>query len=166
MMLQCAARQARDAGAGSNRPKARHGHALMASRLHDQPQCRLPRCSPGLAYRVKGDYDRAIADYSEAIRINPRDAVAFNDRGFAHSTKGDYDRAIADSGRSGWIRNTLGPSTIAASRTAPRATTTAPSPTLTRLSVSVRVLSTTVVLRSSTMPNSRKLPPIFCMPGR
>src|SRR4051812_1641712 len=28
----------------------------------------------GLAYRANGDHDRAIADYSEAIRLVPRDA--------------------------------------------------------------------------------------------
>ena len=26
----------------------------------------------GLAYRAKGDYDHAIADYNEAIRLDPR----------------------------------------------------------------------------------------------
>lgn len=34
----------------------------------------------GVAYQAKGDLDRAIADYSEAIRLNPRLAVAYNNR--------------------------------------------------------------------------------------
>src|SRR6266404_1188228 len=50
----------------------------------------------GYAYSHKGDLDRAIADYSEAIRIDPKDAIAFNNRGSAYSHKGDLDRAIAD----------------------------------------------------------------------
>jgi len=50
----------------------------------------------GLAWNGKGDYERAIADYNEAIRLNPQDALAFNSRGNAWWTKGDYERAIAD----------------------------------------------------------------------
>jgi tetratricopeptide (TPR) repeat protein len=50
----------------------------------------------GSAWYDKGDYDRAIADYAEAIRLNPKYALAFNNRGNAWAAKGDYDRAIAD----------------------------------------------------------------------
>jgi len=46
--------------------------------------------------RKKNDYDRAIADYSEAIRLDRNYAFAFNNRGLAYATKGDYDRAIPD----------------------------------------------------------------------
>jgi tetratricopeptide (TPR) repeat protein len=44
----------------------------------------------------KGDTDRAIADYNEGVRLNPKYAVAFYNRGNAYSRKGDTDRAIAD----------------------------------------------------------------------
>ena len=40
-------------------------------------------------------YDRAIADYTQAIRLDP-DYTAYNDRGMAYYYKGDYDRAITD----------------------------------------------------------------------
>ena len=50
----------------------------------------------GLAYENKGDYNHAIADYSEAIRLNPNFANAFNNRGLAYAGLGDFDRAIAD----------------------------------------------------------------------
>ena len=50
----------------------------------------------GRAYRAMGDYDRAIADYSEAIRIEPTYVLAFYSRGIAYYNKGDYDRAIGD----------------------------------------------------------------------
>jgi tetratricopeptide (TPR) repeat protein len=50
----------------------------------------------GFAYRNKGDLDRAIADDSEAIRLNPKFVLAYNDRGRAYLAKGDLDRAIAD----------------------------------------------------------------------
>jgi tetratricopeptide (TPR) repeat protein len=43
-----------------------------------------------------GDYDRAIATFSEAIRLDPNGELAFTDRGMAYRRKGDYDRAIAD----------------------------------------------------------------------
>ena len=50
----------------------------------------------GNANYSKKDYDRAIADYNEAIRLDPKYPAVFNDRGLAYSVKGDYDRAIAD----------------------------------------------------------------------
>src|SRR5262249_28342935 len=50
----------------------------------------------GIAYKNKGDYDRAIADYDEAIRLNPELEEAFNNRGVAYESKGNYYRAIAD----------------------------------------------------------------------
>ena len=50
----------------------------------------------GVAYKRKGDYDRAIADYDEAIRLDPNYANAYSNRGNEYVRKGDYDRAIAD----------------------------------------------------------------------
>ena len=52
--------------------------------------------SRGAVFEKKGDSDRAIADFSEAIRINPRSADAFFIRANAYSRAGDFDRAIAD----------------------------------------------------------------------
>ncbi|MGB6537992.1 MAG: tetratricopeptide repeat protein [Xanthobacteraceae bacterium] len=50
----------------------------------------------GDAYREKGDYDHAIADYTEAIRIDPKNISPLINRGMAYYAKKDYDRAIAD----------------------------------------------------------------------
>src|SRR5215475_8264986 len=50
----------------------------------------------GNAYSEKGDYDRAIPDYDQAIRLNPSHANTFSNRGVAYARKGDYDRAILD----------------------------------------------------------------------
>lgn len=50
----------------------------------------------GVAYVAKGDLDRAIADFDNAIRLNPKDKEAISDRGNAYRTKGDFERAIAD----------------------------------------------------------------------
>ena len=40
--------------------------------------------------------DKAIADYTEAIRLNPKDAKAYYNRGLVYVKKGDHDKAIAD----------------------------------------------------------------------
>jgi tetratricopeptide (TPR) repeat protein len=50
----------------------------------------------GIAYRDKGQYDRAIQDYDEAIRLIPNDGKLFNNRGTAYFSKGQFDRAIRD----------------------------------------------------------------------
>ena len=50
----------------------------------------------GVAYRVKGDHERAIQDYGQAIKLNTKFAAAYINRGVAYDHKGDYDRAIAD----------------------------------------------------------------------
>ena len=47
-------------------------------------------------YRLKGDFDRAIADFTRAVDINPQFHVRYFNRGYAHLLKGDFDRAIAD----------------------------------------------------------------------
>ena len=49
----------------------------------------------GSAYVGKGDYDKAIADYTEAMRLDPKLADAYCGRGGAY-VKGDCDKAIAD----------------------------------------------------------------------
>ena len=50
----------------------------------------------GNAYRLKGELDRAIADYDQAIKRDPKSATFLINRGAAYSTKGQYDRAIQD----------------------------------------------------------------------
>lgn len=50
----------------------------------------------GVAYRVKGDHERAIQDYGQAIKLNTKFAAAYINRGVAYDYKGDYDRAIVD----------------------------------------------------------------------
>ena len=50
----------------------------------------------GKAYVKMGDYDRAIADFSTFIQIDPNRAHIYNNRGAAYGQKGDLDRAIAD----------------------------------------------------------------------
>jgi tetratricopeptide (TPR) repeat protein len=44
----------------------------------------------------KHDYDRAIADFDRALKLDPKNGYTYDSRGNAYLTKGDYDRAIAD----------------------------------------------------------------------
>jgi len=50
----------------------------------------------GFAAYSRSDYDSAIADYTQAIRLAPDSALVYYDRGSAYRKKGDFDRAIAD----------------------------------------------------------------------
>src|SRR5579883_713011 len=50
----------------------------------------------GMARRDKGDLDRAVADFDQAIRLDPKNTNAYITRGIAWATEGDLDRAIAD----------------------------------------------------------------------
>jgi tetratricopeptide (TPR) repeat protein len=50
----------------------------------------------GVLLYSNGKIDRAIADYTEAIRLDPKYAWAYGRRGDAYGMKGDYDQAIAD----------------------------------------------------------------------
>ncbi len=50
----------------------------------------------GLAYQEKGEVDRAIANFTTAIKFSPNDARVYSNRGSAYATKGELDRAIAN----------------------------------------------------------------------
>ena len=50
----------------------------------------------GDAYRLKGQTDLAIADYDQAIRLEPHRSITHHNRGLAYQDKGDLDRAIAN----------------------------------------------------------------------
>jgi len=50
----------------------------------------------GLEAGRSHDYDLAISEFSEAIRLKPDDSLSHYNRANAYSDKGDYDKAIAD----------------------------------------------------------------------
>ena len=58
--------------------------------------CAEPYNNRGSAYQSKGDHDRAIADYSEAIGINPNYAIAYSNRGNLFEARKRREEAIAD----------------------------------------------------------------------
>jgi tetratricopeptide (TPR) repeat protein len=53
----------------------------------------------GRAWSEKGDYDRAMHDFDNAIRLAPDFPDAFNYRGVANVNQGQYDQAIQDFGQ-------------------------------------------------------------------
>src|SRR5262245_24271327 len=46
------------------------------------------------AHQRKGDLDRAIQDYDQAIKLDPGSAIAYYNRGVAYGARKDWDRAI------------------------------------------------------------------------
>ena len=95
---------ANDAGAFMTRGNAFDEKARLRPRhrrlQRGHPVCRRTMPRPisiaGSAFRRKGDFDHAIADYDQAIRLDPKNASALNNRGIVWFEKGDFDRAIAD----------------------------------------------------------------------
>ncbi|WP_082523863.1 tetratricopeptide repeat protein [Methylobacterium sp. Leaf399] len=66
----------------------------------------------GLAYKKKEDYDRAIADFNEAIAVDPSDADFFRSRGSTYDDMERYDAAIEDYDRSIKLDPTVGDSFV------------------------------------------------------
>jgi len=56
----------------------------------------VPYNSRGFAYREKSDVDHAIADFSQAIQLNPKYTFAWFNRGKTYADKKDLDHAVAD----------------------------------------------------------------------
>ena len=66
--------------------------------------------SRGAAHRAKGDLERAIQDYDQAIKLNPNEADAFYYRGIARGMRGETGPAIQDfTRRSSSIQTTPSP---------------------------------------------------------
>ena len=50
----------------------------------------------GHLWQIKGESDKALADYNEAIRLDPKLRLAYVERGNLWTARQDFDRAIAD----------------------------------------------------------------------
>jgi tetratricopeptide (TPR) repeat protein len=70
--------------------------AIIEARQEEPRKMATAFNNRGVAHRFKRDYDAALADYSEALRLNPSSASAYNNRGIIFRIRHDYDRAIAD----------------------------------------------------------------------
>ena len=58
--------------------------------------CAAAYYSRGSAFGERSEYAKAIADYDEAIKLNPTNFDIYISRGLIYEAKGDKDRAIAD----------------------------------------------------------------------
>jgi tetratricopeptide (TPR) repeat protein len=70
--------------------------AVIAAGLPTPQSLAIAYTNRGSAHYNKRDLDRAIADYDEAIRLDPKSVIPLNGRGLAYQSKSQYDRAIAD----------------------------------------------------------------------
>lgn len=52
--------------------------------------------SRGIACHERGDFATALANYHEALRLNPQDALALNNRAVTRHAQGDLRGALAD----------------------------------------------------------------------
>ena len=50
----------------------------------------------GLAFLNRKQYDEAIGDFTDAIRVDPTYTLAYFNRGLAYDNKGNYDKAVSD----------------------------------------------------------------------
>jgi tetratricopeptide (TPR) repeat protein len=50
----------------------------------------------GAEFGAKGELDRAMKDHDQAIKLDPKNALAFNNRGVAKLKKGDKEGGEAD----------------------------------------------------------------------
>ena len=73
----------------SKRRGFRHGLRTLACAVLSA----FPGCGPS---EEELACDKAMADFNEAIRLNPNDAEAYYIRGVAYEDKGELDKAIAD----------------------------------------------------------------------
>jgi tetratricopeptide (TPR) repeat protein len=48
------------------------------------------------SYYAQGEYTLAIADYTQALKLNPKFVLAYGNRGLIYSEQGKYDKAISD----------------------------------------------------------------------
>ena len=50
----------------------------------------------GWGYNEKGDFEKAMPDFNEALRLNPKNAAAYGNRGYAHLRQSDFGLARSD----------------------------------------------------------------------
>ncbi|MGA3051477.1 MAG: tetratricopeptide repeat protein, partial [Chitinispirillaceae bacterium] len=58
--------------------------------------CAIAYLNRGSAYAAASDYDRAIDDFNQTLRLRPGYADGYYNRGLVYSARGDNDRAIED----------------------------------------------------------------------
>ena len=82
-------------------PGRRRRSTTRPSPTTTRPSGSIPRTprrtrNRGVAWCRAKEYDKAIADFNEAIRLDPKDAPALQLPGRSLESKEEYDKAIAD----------------------------------------------------------------------
>ena len=90
--------------AGSSPDASGRSSAAQESPLREKKNTSAPTTEEDFfnsaqAKRAAGDLDGAIADYNRAIRLNPKESAAYNNRRLAKEGRGDLNGAIADYSR-------------------------------------------------------------------
>ncbi len=70
-------------------------HAISSGRFSGEELASLYD-NRAIELRQRGDYDKAIADYSDALRINGELTGAYTGRGLAYEGKAEVEKAKAD----------------------------------------------------------------------
>ena len=68
----------------------------VAAHGRDNPHLSLAYNNRGVARKNRGDTQAALADFNEAIRINPRDPRGFDNRATYYFNRRDFDHALPD----------------------------------------------------------------------
>ena len=82
----------------------------IASKKYKGRSLSLLYTNRGAEYGAKGDNDRAMADHDQAIRLDPKNAFAFNNRGIVKLKKGDKEGGDADIARARQLQPGIGQS--------------------------------------------------------
>ena len=62
----------------------------------------------GAEFGAKGDLDRAMKDHDQALKLDPKNALAFNNRGIAKLKKGDKEGGEADIAKAKQLQPDIG----------------------------------------------------------
>lgn len=76
--------------------KGETGNGIKPAGVHIAPPMAAAANDRGEDLRKKKDYDAAINEFTEAIRIDPAFSWPFNNRGLAYAAKGNFDNALKD----------------------------------------------------------------------
>jgi tetratricopeptide (TPR) repeat protein len=70
--------------------------AFFTSEMRDHPKDSFPILMRAAVWHDKKEPARALEDYTEAIRIDPRNAALYCNRGYLLGEQNEFDKAIAD----------------------------------------------------------------------
>lgn len=70
--------------------------AALAPSLAREPEPPADAPAQSIAVKRKAEYEKAMAECTEAIRLKPQFALAYCGRGCAYSDQGELAKAIAD----------------------------------------------------------------------